>query len=169
MSPEVILGLIVFLPVIVLMLLRINAALVFLSLCLGNVLVLFVAPNTGEYLSNLAKYGVEATAPPNNTVRIALLLIPAILTAIFMIRTVNGRSRLLLNALPALGVGLLAALLVVPLMTPGLQFNVVNSDLWAEVQKFQDAIVGISAVVCLFVLWLQRPKTGEKHGKHHKG
>jgi len=88
-----------------------------------------------------------------------------------MIRTIRGHGRLLLNALPSAGVGLLGALLVVPLLSPGLSHNIVNSNLWAEVQRTQDLIVGASALICLLVLWLQRPKAGHegKHGKHHKG
>jgi len=167
MSPEIILGLIVIAPVVVLLLLRINAALVFLSLCLGSVLVQFVAPNSNTYLAEFSKYGYGVVKAENNTVRLILLLVPAVLTAVFMIRTVRGKGRLLLNALPAVGVGLLAALLIVPLMSAGLRYNIVNSDLWSEVRKWQDLIVAASAIVCLFVLWVQRPKTGEgKHGKH---
>ena len=87
---------------------------------------------------------------------------------IFMIRTVRGYGRLALNALPSIGVGLLGALLVVPLLSPGLSHNIVDSSLWDQVTKAQDLIVGMSALVCLLVLWLQRPKTGEgKHGKKH--
>ena len=85
-----------------------------------------------------------------------------------MLRTVRGRGRLLLNALPSVGVGLLGALLVVPLLPPGLSHNIVGSELWNQVTRAQDLIVGTSALVCLLVLWLQRPKTGglKKHGKH---
>lgn len=167
MSPEVILGLIVAVPVIVILLLRINAALVFLSLCLGSVLVQFVAPNANSYFATLSEHGYQVVSANNNTVRLILLLAPAVLTAIFMVRTVKGKGRLFLNALPAVGVGLLAALLTVPLMSAGLRHNIVVSDLWHQVQNWQDLIVAASAVVCLIVLWVQRPKAGEgKHSKH---
>lgn len=167
MSPDVILGLIVFLPVVVLMAFRINAALVFLSLCLGDVLVQFVAGDAHGYLTSLAAqaHGIQVT---NNNAKIVLLLLPAVLTAVFMIRTVSGSSRLALNVLPAIGVGLLGALLIVPLLPPGLSHNIVRSDFWDQAQKAQDIIVGGSAIVCLFVLWLQRPHAGGHHklGKH---
>jgi len=167
MNPQITLGALVLIPVIVVMFLRINAALVFLSLCLGDVLVQFVAKDTTDFLTLHANQVPQAANAGDNTVKIALLLLPVILTAVFMIRTVHGNGRLLLNLLPAAGVGLLGALLVVPLLPSGLAHNVVGSPLWAQVTRAQDLIVGASAVVCLFVLWLQRPKTGgRKHGKH---
>jgi uncharacterized membrane protein YuzA (DUF378 family) len=82
-----------------------------------------------------------------------------------MIHTVKG-SRLILNVLPSVGVGLLGGLLVVPLLSAGLAHNIIGSDLWKQAVRAQDLIVGLSALTCLLVLWLQRPKT--EHSKHSK-
>ncbi|MDB5170275.1 MAG: hypothetical protein JWN82_671 [Candidatus Saccharibacteria bacterium] len=159
---------IVIVPVVALMLLRINAALVFMALCLGSVLTQFVAEDASWFVA-LAKPNVpQAGSVSESMVKLGLLLLPPLLTAVFMIRTVHGGGRLLLNALPAVGTGLLAALLVVPLLTPGTAIPILASPLWQDVVKLQDLIVGSSALLCLLVLWLQRPKTGErKHRKHH--
>lgn len=149
-----------------LMVLRVNATLVFLSLCLGDVLVQFVAPDANSFFQLFSAKIPDNLDNGNDTIKIILLLLPVVLTAIFMIRTVRGHGRLLLNILPAAGVGLLGALLVVPLLPPGLSHNIVHSSLWDQLLKAQNLIVGASALVCLLVLWLQRPKTGEgKHGK----
>lgn len=165
MTPVLTLATIVLAPVILLMVLRVNAALVFLSLCLGDVLVQFVSADANDLVS-LFSSGHQTTS--HNFLKIALLLLPPTLTAIFMIRTVRGHGRLLLNSLPAAGVGMLGALLVVPLLSPGLSHNIVHADLWHQISRAQDLIVGASALICLLVLWLQRPKTGGegKHGKH---
>ena len=139
---------------------------------LGDVLVQFVAGDANSFFSLLSSSRVTTTIQASNdNVRLVLLLLPVLLTAIFMIRTVRGGSRLLLNALPSAGVGLLGALLIVPLLPAGLSHNIVDSTPWLQVQRAQDLIVGTSALVCLLVLWLQRPKTGSggKHGKKHKG
>jgi len=149
--------------------LRINAALVFLSLCLGNVLVQFVANDATSWVTNFSDSISFVPLPENKLVSIILLLLPPLLTAIFLIRTVHGNAKLALNVLPATGVGLLGALLVVPLLTPGLSHNIVASSLWDQAHSAQEIIVGGSAIVCLLVLWLQRPSTGGKHGKKHKG
>lgn len=169
MTPEITLGAIVLVPVVLLMALRVNATLVFLSLCLGNVLVQFVAPDANSFLQLFSARVPAGIDQGNDTVKIILLLLPAVLTAIFMIRTVRGSARLLLNILPAAGVGLLGALLVVPLLPLGLSHNITDSSLWSQVLRVQNLIVGASALACLLVLWLQRPQTGGKHGKRHKG
>jgi hypothetical protein len=186
MTPVIILAAIILAPIVLLLLLRVNAALAFLSLCLGDVLVQFVAGNANSFFallstsqathaSQLSHVSSQLTQPvhaTNDTIRLLLLLIPPALTAICMIRTIHGRGRLLLNALPAAGTGLLGALLVVPLLPATLSHNIVDSSLWSQVQRSQAVIVGTSALVCLLVLWLQRPKAGGgKHGhaKHHKG
>ena len=84
-----------------------------------------------------------------------------------MVRTISSRGRQLLNALPAAGVSLLGAFLVVPLLSPGLTHNILKSSLWTQVNNAQGPIVGASALVCLIVLWLQRSKGGHhKHAKH---
>jgi hypothetical protein len=167
MSPQIVLGTIVLAPVALLLLLRVNAALVFLSLCLGDVLVQFVAPDANSFLTLFAAHVPKGIDTGNDNVKLLLLLFPVVLTAIFMIRTVKSYGRLALNILPAAGVGLLGGLLVVPLLPPGVSHNIVNSSLWSQVQRTQDLIVGASALVCLLVLWLQRPKTGGfGRGKH---
>jgi hypothetical protein len=169
MSPDVVLGTIIVIPIAILVALRINATLVFLSLCLGNILVQFVANDANSFLTIFSAKGGHV-ANQNDMVKLVLLLLPVLLTTVFMIKTVKGKSKLLLNILPAAGVGLLGALLAVPLLPPGLEHNILRSTLWHSVEQSQNLIVGASSLVCLFVLWLQRPKTGHdgKHrGKHH--
>ncbi len=167
MTPEATLALIVLVPVILLLVFRINATLVFLSLCLGNVLVQFVAPDANTFFQLFSAHVPKDLDNGNDTVKMLLLLLPVILTSIFMIRTVSGKTKLVLNVIPAVGVGLLGALLIVPLLPPGLSHDIVHTDLWKEVQQAQNLIVGTSAVACLLVLWMQRPQVG-KHNKKHK-
>lgn len=148
-------------PAVVLMVLRINATLVFLSICLGDVLVQFVGKDASSILTAM---GVHLGG---QTIKLFLLALPTVLTAVFMIKTVRG-SKLVINALPAVGAGLLLALLIVPLLPMNMNVNILSSSLWHQVQAAQDMIVGLSALLCLFVLWLQRPKAGDdKHGKKH--
>ncbi len=167
MSSEVILAAIVLVPIIVLFLLRINAALVFLSLCLGNVLVQFVAPDANSFTALFAAHVPKGVDTGDNFIKLVLLLLPVVLTAIFMVRTVHGHARRALNILPSAGVGLLGGLLVVPLLPGNLSANIIGSSLWSQVQQAQDLIVGASALICLLFLWLNRPTSG-KHSKKHK-
>jgi len=151
-------------PVVVLFLLRINAALVFLSLCLGDVLVRFVG---NDAVSVVAGAGTSAHTS-GSTIRLVLLLAPAVLTTLFMIKTVRSSMRLV-NILPAVATGFLAAVLVVPLLSPSILHQVVTSSLWSQFQSLQAAIVAAGTLICLVFLWMQRPKNhDDKHGKHGK-
>ncbi|HET6924564.1 MAG TPA: hypothetical protein VFH39_01910 [Candidatus Saccharimonadales bacterium] len=164
MSPEVIIVGLMAVPVVLLFALQVNAALVFLSLCLGDVLVQFAGHDASSIISGAA---VNAHAT-TSSIQLALLLAPAVLTVLFMIKTVHGKYKKIFNILPAAGVGLLTALLAVPLLPPGLSHNVTAASLWQNILQFQSGIMALSTLVCLLFLWMQRPKKpGEdKHGKH---
>lgn len=168
MTPVIVLASIVFVPVVLLMVLRINATLVFLSLCLGSILVQFAADDVANLISLFSARVPGNIDTGNNNISLVLLILPTLLTAIFMIRTVHGHGKLALNLLPAAGVGILGALLVVPLLPGGLSHNIINSSIWSQTQGAQGTVVGAAATICLLVLWMQRPHGGHegKHGKH---
>ena len=151
MPPVAILGAMIVVPVIILMILRVNAALVFLSLCLGNVLVQFVSPDANQFLALFSAHVPRGIDTGNNGIKILLLVLPVLLTIIFMIRTIHGSSKLILNILPAIGVGLLGSLLITPLLSSGLSHNIISSSAWAQIQRSQDLIVGVSGLICLVV------------------
>lgn len=162
MSPDVWLLIILAVPVLLIMLLRANGALVFLSACLGAVLLNYVGPDAGTFTRDFV------TALNGNNLKLALLLLPVVLTTVFMIKTVRG-SQLAFNFLPALGTALLLALLAVPLLPASFAINVVTSSTWHQLRNLETLIIGASAVVCLMFIWMQRPKShDDKHGKHHK-
>lgn len=107
-------------------------------------------------------------APISTSVmKLVLLLFPAVFTAIVMVHTVRG-TKLLLNTLPAIGVGCLSALLVVPLLPSGTAHAITDSALWHQAIRLQDLIIGISALISLLTLWLQRSHQGGDHDKHHR-
>jgi hypothetical protein len=160
MPQDILLGAILLAPVIICTLLRINAVMVFLSLCLGDILVKYVASDAN---SLLAMFAPGIAGKVSSFIQVIILLLPVILTAIIMMLTVHNRSRAVLNVIPALGVGYLAVLLIVPLLPRGLRESVQGAHLWPEVIKLQSLVVGLAAVVSLFFLWMQR-----KRGVHEE-
>lgn len=165
MTPVIVLAAIALAPVLLLMLLRINAPLVFLSLCLGDVLVQFVGKDVDALVGTFSAQAPGET-PDYATVKLILLLLPPVLTMLFMLKTVKKKA-LWINFLPALGVGALMALLVVPLLPSGISYDITSSDIWDQAQSYQGYIVGLTATVSLITIWMQRPKNHEdKHGKH---
>jgi hypothetical protein len=163
MSPLVLLIIMAVIPVILLMVLRVNAAIVFLSLCLGSVLVRFVGSDTQSFVNLLTPSKLFS----GYGVLLALLLLPAIFTMVVMIGTVHGKFGLIFNLLPALSVGLLAVLLAEPLFSAGLRGSIGTTAVWHDVVRAEVLVVGVGSLVSLLFLWLQRPKRsgGEKHGR----
>jgi hypothetical protein len=160
------LALAVGLPVVALMALRINATLVFLSLCLGNLLVQFVGSDANSVISLASKAG--AGSPNQAYVKLGLLLLPVVLTAIFMIKSVRG-PKLVWNILPAIGFGLVFTLLLAPLLPAGEAHALTQSSAWTQFARAQTLVVGASTLICLLFLWMQR--SGHHHDKEkgHKG
>ncbi|HJP96628.1 MAG TPA: hypothetical protein VJ843_04650 [Candidatus Saccharimonadales bacterium] len=150
-------------PPLVFTLLRINAVLVFLSLCLGDVLVKYVASDANSLLTLFAP-GVSGKV--TSFIQVVVLCLPVVLTSVFMVLSVQGRVRIITNILPALGVGFLGVLLVVPLLPPELRQGVQQGHVWPEILKLQSLIVGVSAVVSILFLWTQRTTIGHQT-KHH--
>jgi xanthine/uracil permease len=159
MPLAVLIGLVA-LPVVLLFLLRVNAAFVFLSLCLGSILVRFAGDDAVSIVGG-ASNSSYATA---STIQLALLIAPAFLTVIFMMGTVSDKKKIL-NILPAAVTGLLLALLAVPLLSPGLSFNITQLDAWQQATDAQSGVIAISTLVCLIFLWASRPKHDDKHKK----
>ncbi len=164
MPPLVVLALMAAIPVILIFVLRINAAIVFLSLCLGSVLVRFVNGDAQSFVNlvsgnkSLSGYGVS----------LGLLLLPAVLTMIMMIATVRGKVRVTINLLPAIAASLLAVLLAVPLMSAGLKGAIELTPVWQDLVRAEVLIVGVGSFISLLFLWLQRPKRShdDKHRRH---
>jgi hypothetical protein len=140
-------------PIALLTVLRINAAMVFLSLCLGYVLVQFVANDADSLISFMAPNADSISA---STLKLAMLFTPVVLTSVIMLFSIHGNIRAALNILPAAGFAVLALILAVPLFTPGLRYAIQGQSLWHDVGQAQPMIVGASSFISLLFLWTQR-------------
>lgn len=153
MSHNLILIICLAVPVILFVFLRVNAAMVFLSVCLGAVLVEHVAPEANTMLGLF-------TPKPNQfsqtTIELVLLLLPAIVTTVITALSVHGRLKVVLNIIPAAAAGMLAILLVVPLLPGGLMFALQSQPAWRLLWNSEAFVIGAGALVSLFFLWTQR-------------
>jgi hypothetical protein len=161
MIPLVIIGGVILLPLVFMTVLRVNAAIVFLSLCLGGVLVQLIGGDASQFM-NLFSGSKDFS---HNTAALALIILPTLFTMFVMIKTVHGKIGLILNVLPAAAVGVLALLLIEPYLSQSLQHSITNTKEWHNLHDLQALILSISAVISLIFLWIQRPK----HGKHEEG
>src|SRR5262245_42361976 len=115
------------LPPLLFLVLRVNAAMVFLSVCLGSVLVEHVATQAGDMLG---LFTPNVSSVSRSTIELSFLLAPAVVTTIVTIFSVHGRLKVVLNAVPAAAASMLAVLLSVPLLSKGLMFALEKQPVW---------------------------------------
>jgi hypothetical protein len=151
---EIGLLLLILVPIIMVLALRANATLVFLSLCLGAVVTQFLSQDIKWFADAFLPWQAGMSA---NALHIALLLAPALLTTLLMLQSVKG-ARAWFNVLPALAVGGLTPLLVVPLLYADSAHAITALPLWQGLSKVQDLVVGGGAIVSLLFLWTQRSR-----------
>lgn len=136
---------------------RVNAAVVFFSLCAGSVL----ASQVGSDATVLGSSVIHSSLVTSSGVQIALIALPAVLSALFLRKSVKSSSALI-NILPALCVAALAAILIVPLLSAGLQYNLQSTIIWQNLAKNSQLIIVAGVVVSVISLWFS------SRGKHHK-
>jgi hypothetical protein len=152
-------------PALAIVTLRLNGAMMFLSLCLGSILVQYVGTNTNDLLDLISP---QAGNFSKGTVDLALLLAPALVTGVVTIFSTHGRLRVLLNILPALATSLLAVMLAVPLLSPQLAAGIERESLWRVISHAESIIVSSGAVVSLLALWTQRRSFKGNDDHRHK-
>src|SRR5258708_4026005 len=139
-------------PAAILILLRINAALVFMALCLGYVLMHFLQTDIGWF----SAFFMPHEAVGEQVIQLVLLFGPAALTALFMVHSVRKVPRQVLNVLPALGASGLLALLIVPRLSPDTARAITHENLWYQFSKLQSFVIGAGALASLVMIWLGR-------------
>ena len=156
-------------PALLILLLRVNGAIAFMSLCLGNVLVTYTSKDVDTVFTSFTNKDALAT---NQWAQLALLVAPFLLTVLFTRGHVKGMHKLT-NVLPALATGLLFTLLVVPLLPSGVQNSIHGASEWRQLSNAQTAVILAGAICSLiFLLTTHGKKRGggeeekKKHGKH---
>lgn len=166
MTYLIVLAALALLPAIAIIVLSVNGAIAFMSLCLGSVLISYTSSDvTGVISSFSAKNHVLNT---NQWVQLGLLVIPLILAILFTRKSVKGAKKYT-NVLPALSTGLLFALLVTPLLSANLQAQIKHQSVWTQLSNAQTAVVlSGAAFSLLFILITHRTKHDDGDKKHSK-
>lgn len=164
MSDSLTLILAVAVPTLLLAGLRINAAMVFLSVCLGVVLVDHVAPDISLVLGS---FSAKDNKIGGLAVDLVLLLAPVVTTAILAAFSVHGRAKTWLNLIPAAATSMLLVLLVVPLLSRAVAFSLMTQPAWRVLSNSEAIVVGVGAAVSLLFLWKQRGSLRHHDKRHH--
>jgi hypothetical protein len=153
-------------PLLAILLLRVNGAIAFMSLCLGSVLVTYTSSDVTDVLGG---FSASKNLSTNQWAQVVLLIAPFLLTVLFTRGSVKG-AKSITNILPAAATGLLCALLVVPLLPAGLQGQLNTQTAWQQLNNAQTAIILGGALFSLTFLLFTHRRKHEEEGKkrHHK-
>ena len=157
--PDIALAFLIFCPLILTFFLKSNAALGFLTLCLGFVLTTSVI---GDLKHLLSEQNLTVT---NETLAIALVLVPFLLTLLLTRKSAGKDLAFGLQLVASIFAGGLLALTIGPLLTSADQFNITSSAIWSNLVKSQAVIIGIGSLLSLFLVWFS--SGSKKHSKKH--
>ncbi len=145
-------------PILLTYFLKSNAALSYLALCAGFVLLSLTTNDLQKLLdhSNLVRVSTDLLG-------LILLISPPLLTLLFTHKSIKGQSNILIQLVPALFMGALLALIAVPLLNESVRSNFTGSSLWSELQKIQPWVIGIGTVISLALVWSE-----SFHGFHKR-
>lgn len=156
---DAILALMIAGPAVITYFLKSNAALGFLSLCVGFVLSTSVITDLKHLLSET---NLSLTA---STLALILLLGPLAVTMLVTRRSAGKGFKLGLHLLTALCVGGLLALSIGPIINTSSQMNLAGSQIWKNLQKTQSVVIGAGALLSLILIWYGALK---KSSRNHK-
>jgi len=159
-----ILGGLLLAPVVLLVLLKANGGVAFLSLCLGNMLVTALGEDFSEVLASFSPNSYDLI---HQWTKVVLLLIPFVITAFFTKGSVASGAKLVFNVIVSVACGALLISLVMPLLPSDLQNSLKDEQLWHEVNNLYTGVIILGAVTSMAML-LKGHAGGGHEGKKHK-
>lgn len=159
MIPLIIIGSIVALPILLALILRVNALYVYLSICIGYFLQSTLSDDVDLALATIIR-GSDSMI----IARLTLLALPVLIT-FFILRKTQGKS-FIFQFVPLILSGLFLAVLALPLLPTALEQDIYASQFGEGIRRSQDLIVATASVSNLalaFILFKHKPP----HGKHH--
>lgn len=147
--------------------LRVRPTYLFISIVTGYLLATYFGDS-----AELAFGAFVHVANPGVVIRIALLLLPVVLTWLFMRGTLRA-SAVPVQLVLLVANGILLVSFILPLMTHGMQQSIYSTNIGNNLRRASDVVIpAVAGLHCLF-MWIGRPRHHEKHGhlrgkKHHK-
>jgi hypothetical protein len=149
-------------PLLLTFLLKSNAALSFLALCSGFVVISFASSDL-KSLTGQLNFSVDSSI-----LNLVLLILPLVFTLIFTKGKAKSGFGRIIQLIVALCAGVLLALIGVPLLSGSLSADLFKSSAWEDLQKAQAAIAGVGVFLSLMVVWAKNLKTLKDKDKKRK-
>lgn len=161
MTPLILVIICLTLPLLLAVVFRINAVLLFLSIAIGGLLARHLGEDAAWVLATFIK-------DPNLQAytNIALLLLPVGLTYFLLKKTLVG-SKIVLQFIPLVLVSLMIGSLVISYLPGGMQSEVYQTEVGKVVKQATDVLIAGTAIMIMLLAWFTlREKHGPKRGKH---
>ncbi len=159
MVPLIVFGVIVGLPVLLALILRVNAVFVFMSVAAGYLLQMSMSSSVDLMAATFIR-GSDSLV----IARTALFALP-IVVVLLLLRKTAGRSAIF-QVIPLLFSGMMFGLLLLPLLTPGFSQSVYASQYGSNIRSAGDLVTAI-AVASNIILAITLFKQHGGHKKHH--
>ena len=159
MTGPIILAAIIAFPVVLGLIFRVSTSHIFFSLMAGELLGRYF----GHDVENQAK-AVAGNMDFHGYGEIALLVLPMILTAIFLKGSIS-RGKTVLHVVPLIVTGVIFAAFLIPILPQNIQDQIEGFSLGAAFMDLNKAIIGAMIAVQLISLWLLNRKSHEKKHK----
>ena len=150
--------LLLILPILGVVLLRTNAAMMFFVLTGSVTLQSYLDQNVASFASSL--FGAGST----NSVSLVIIFLP-LLVAVAAFRSTVAKKMLIPHVLLAVGVGMSIAFLVPQFFSESLANSVRSSAIYDALQPYTSIVIAGSFLASVVILWLNHPKH-EHHKKH---
>lgn len=162
MNPIIITVVAAGIPLVLALVLRVNAILLFLSVAIGGLLARHLGEDAAWILANFIK-------DPNitNYTNIGLLLLPVLLTLILLKKTVIG-SRVFLQFLPLLLVNAMLGSIIISYLPTAVSDTYYASSIGKIVKQSTDVLIAATAVIAMLMAWFtfREPPHRSKKSKH---
>jgi hypothetical protein len=148
------------LPVLLVVFLRTNAAILFFVLAGATTLQTYLDKDVASFAGSL--FGGSST----QMVSFVLLVVPFIVAALAFRHTIAKRM-LVFHVLLALVIGVCLVTIVPQFLPESLKSSVLTSAVYAQTQPFTSVAIAASFMASVVAIWINRPKHQE-HGGHKK-
>lgn len=163
MSPLILLAVIAGLPLLLSIVMRVKPLYMFVGIVTGYFWMFFLGESAELTLRSLVRI-----SQPDVVIRLALLLIPVILTLVLMRKTLSS-SALPFQILLLIADSALLASFIIPILSAGTQNAIYQTKIGNIFALAHDDIIAIAAGFHLIVMFFMRPKPHHgKASKHHK-
>ncbi len=145
-------------PLLLVLFLRTNAAILFFVLCGASTLQTYLDKDVASFAGSL--FGGTNT----RAVSLLLLIVPFIVAAISFRRTVTKRM-IFFHLLLSLGVGLSLVFIVPQFLPPTALAAIQESDAFVLLAPYTSIVIAASFLASVVLLWTSHPKH-DHHKKH---